>query len=734
MKKIIVLFFLSTFAFSQSTFVEPIDSVAYYIKIADLYKSKDNYKLSLKNANNALKYASNNKDVLGKSKALTLLGTTYFELKKTDDAIEFFLKSITELNSLPLSSDLAINYYKLGICFMTLEEYETAEKYFKETENIYESLKIENKVLIDLQKGILYKNKGKLVPATILFNAIISKPNNQDNLNTKAEALYQIADIELKKNRNNLALNYLNRAISINYINNNIDQRIKILFALSVANDNLLKTNESHKYLKLHVKLRDSLIELNKKRLAITDYNSIKENERVDLFEQLSKENEEQQRTSRFTKLISILAIALISILSLLSLSLYKNNIIRSKSNELLQEKNNELEIAKEKAEKASQARADFLSTVSHELRTPLNAINGITHLLLEENPKENQLHYLKSLKFSGNYLLTFINDILEINRIDSKKIEIEEIDYNPKELLINIQNSLKQLAITNNNILELDFDEKIPTMVIGDPTKMSQIFLNLINNALKFTKNGKVKVLAELFGINNNGVTIHFSVIDTGIGIAKEKQEAIFDSFEQGSIEINRKFGGTGLGLAIVKKLINLLGGDIKLESELGKGSTFYFDLEMKISSAQFEKEISSENLIDENIDSLLAGKKVLIVEDNKINQMITKKMVERKGMIADIIDNGEEAVEVIKNNNHFYDLILMDVHLPGINGTIATKQIRKFNQKLPIIALTAISLNENRGILLSFGMDEVITKPFEPNNFYIVISKVLSNSKLTA
>lgn len=729
-----MFFFLTTFAFSQSRVVEPIDSVAYYIKLADLYKSKDNFKLSLKNANSALKYASNYKDILGKSKALTTLGTTYFELKKIEEARDYFLKSINELNSLPLSSDLALNYYKLGLCYMSLEEYEIAENYFKEAENIYSSLKIENKELINLQKGILYKNKGKNTLASNIFSEIISKGDTNDDFNTKAEALYQIADIELKKNRNNLALNYLTRALSINSKGNNFEQRIKILFELSLVNDNLLNLSESHRYLKLHVNLRDSLIQLNKKRLASTDFNSIKESERVDLFEQLSKENEARQRTSRFTKLISILAIALISILSLLSLSLYKNNIIRTRSNEMLQDKNHELEIAKEKAEKASQARADFLSTVSHELRTPLNAINGITHLLLEENPKENQLHYLNSLKFSGNYLLTFINDILEINRIESKNIEVEKIDFNPKELLVNIQNSLKQLANTNNNKLILDFDENIPEMVVGDPTKMSQIFLNLINNALKFTKNGQVTVLAELFGTNNNVATIHFSVTDTGIGIAKEKQETIFDSFAQGSIEINRKYGGTGLGLAIVKKLIDLLGGNIKLESELGKGSNFYFDLEMEISSHSVEKEKEEELMLEEDIDALLEGKNVLIVEDNKINQMITKKMIEKKGMIADIIDNGEEAVEVIKNNNHHYDLILMDVHLPGINGTIATKQIRKFNQKLPIIALTAISLNENRGILLSFGMDEVITKPFEPNKFYSIISKVLSNSKSAA
>lgn len=732
MKRILFFLLVSAISFGQKNQAEKIDSVGYYLKLADIYKQKNNYKFAIANSNLALKYATTNNDALNKSISLTSLGTIYFELKKIPDAKDAFIKSINELNTLPLNSQLALNYYKLGLCSMNLEEYSKAEEYFGKAEKIYTTLKIENTQLLLLQKGILYKTKGKKEAAAQIFNQIISKPDYEDSFNTNAEALYQLATLEYDKNRSNLSLNYLNRALIINTNNKstNIEQRIKILYLLSKANDNLLNTTLAHNYLKEHVLLRDSLLKLNNKRLASNDYITLKESESIDLFEQLTKENETQQKTNKFAKLISVLAIALISILSLLSLSLYKNNIIRTQSNKLLQEKNSELEIAKDKAEKASQARSDFLSTVSHELRTPLNAINGITHLLIDENPKESQIHYLNSLKFSGNYLITFINEILEINRIESNNIEIEKIDFKLKDLLINIQNSLKELAKVNNNKFILDIDENVPNVVIGDPTKMSQIFLNLINNALKFTKNGEVKVIVELFGTKENNATIHFSVIDTGIGIADEKQKTVFDSFSQGSIEINRKFGGTGLGLAIVNKLIELLGGEIKLESELGKGSTFYFDLEFEISDNQLDVEKEVIILLGKDMDLILEGKNVLIVEDNKINQMITKKMVEKKGMTTIIIDNGEDAIEEIKNNN-VYDLILMDVHLPGINGTIATREIRKFNKVLPIIALTAISLNENRDILLDFGMNDVITKPFDVNNFYKVISNVLSNSK---
>ena len=491
-----------------------------------------------------------------------------------------------------------------------------------------------------------------------------------------------------------------------------------------MAYDKLLDVNKSHFYLKQHLNLKDSLSNLANKKLGAIDYEDFKEDERMKTIEQMSKENEAQQKASKFAKLISILAIALISILSLLSLSLYKNNIIRNKSNILLKEKNNELIIAKEKAEKASQARSEFLSTVSHELRTPLNAINGITHLLLEEHPKQSQMHYLNSLKFSGNYLLTFINEILEINRIESSNIEIEYIDLCIKQLLGNIQSSMSDLATKNNNKFTLEIDDNIPDTVIGDPTKLSQIFMNLINNALKFTHNGEVKVITKLMSFDEENALIHFEVTDTGIGIPEEKIVSVFDSFSQGSIEINRKYGGTGLGLTIVKKLIELLGGEIKLYSKVGVGSTFMFDLKMGISKNELV--IEKPKLYNNDV---LKGQNVLIVEDNKINQMITKKMLENKGMKCQIIDNGEESISIIKAENEF-DLVLMDVHLPGINGTIATEEIRKFNKKLPIIALTAISLNENREMLLAYGMTDVITKPFEPDNFYRIIAKNLTEA----
>lgn len=703
---------------------ETADSVDYYIELSNFNIKTNNYKFSLTFAQKAIDYAKKTGDISAQANAYATLGAIYFELKKYDDAIEVYYKAVSLFNTLKPSANQAFAYYRIGLCYMEKGDYSKADLNFDKSMTIYQTIRIPDAIeLINLQKGIVYKAKGEYKQAVPLFNHIIAKPSTEDIYHIKAEALYQIGNIEMENNRKNLALNYLNRAYELNGKERNIEQKSKILLSLSQVYEKLLDVNRAYTLLKKHNALKDSIAVLNTLKLGSEDYAQFKESERLKTIEQMDKENKEQQKANKVAKLISILAIALISILSLLSLSLYKNNIIRNQSNLLLKEKNNELQIAKEKAEKASKARAEFLSTVSHELRTPLNAINGITHLLLEENPKESQLNYLTSLKFSGNYLLTFINEILEINRIESSTIETESINFNLKLLLANIQASLRELASINNNAFTIEIEPQIPDFLVGDPTKLSQIFLNLINNALKFTKNGEVKVILSTNEINDEFCSIHFEVLDTGIGIPEEKLETVFDSFAQGSIEINRKYGGTGLGLTIVKKLIEIMGGKIKLQSQVGKGSSFTFDLSFKIGVDAVHQE---KLLAMDYDDSVLDGKDVLLIEDNKINQMITKKMVENKGMTCEVIDNGEDAIEAVKNKQ--YDLVLMDVHLPGINGTIATQTIRTFDKKTKIIALTAISLNENRDMLMSYGMNEVITKPFDPNDFYRIISQVIA------
>lgn len=730
-KRLLILFLLVTInGYTQSIYKDAgkiSDSTDYYLEIGLFNKeAKKSYTKAILYTEKAIEYAKRNKLDKKLADCYLQLATIFYELEKNDLAIDYYIRSISIFSKGKPNSNIALSYYGLGKCYLKKNNIAFAEIYFEKATVVYKSLNfLEAIELINLQKAIIKKEKGKYNEASTILKKVIENISDDAFLSTKTEAYIQLGEIEIIKKKYSQAINYLNLANQTNEANNNdyqLTKRIyKLLSATYEKNNNI---SSSNLYLKKYVDLTDSIGKYYNTYVAEITVDKIQFDKQLKTIEQLDKEKKSQQKTLRFSKLISILSIALISILSLLSLSLYKNNKIRISTNKLLKEKNRELTIEKEKAERASKARADFLSTVSHELRTPLNAINGITYLLLQEKPKASQLIYLKSLEFSGNYLLNFINDILEINRLESDKVVIEKINFNLLELTENIVISFKEFIHENNIKCHLDIDKSIDFNLKGDPTKLSQILINLLNNAIKFSKNGDVWCTIKKKQETSEKVTLYFEIKDNGIGIPKDKQEAIFDSFSQGSVEINRTYGGTGLGLSIVKKILELMGSEIHLTSESGKGSTFNFEL-------QFEKGIASKTKIVEAEPevTLLNEKKVLLVEDNKINQMITQKMLEKRGISCKIIDNGEDAIEDAKINN--YDLILMDVHLPGINGTEATSEIRKFNTYTPIVALTAISLNENREMLLSYGMNEVITKPFEPEHFYNVVTKYLTSTE---
>jgi len=417
MKSFLLFFILiSTFSFSQKKkSVEKIDSVAYYSNLRDSNVKVNKYKDALLYTQKAIIYSKKNNQIEAQANQTFFLGKLYYDVKKYDDAIKSFNISISISKNLIPSSIQATTYYYLGMCYMQKRSFDNAQICFYKAQKLYDTLEITHPTdLINLQKGIIYKSKGEYDLASTILKAIVAKPDIPSILDSKTEALYQIGTIEMNQNRNNLALNYFNKALDLNAKNKNLEQKLAILLALSTVYEKMLDKNNAYTYLKQHSNLKESISLLDNEKLGVDDYEKFKESERIKEIQQINEETKEQEKANKFSKLISILAIALISILSLLSLALYKNNIIRTQSNQLLEEKNKELIIAKEKVEKASNARSEFLSTVSHELRTPLNAINGIAHLLLEEKPKKSQMNYLESLKFSGDYLTTFINDILE--------------------------------------------------------------------------------------------------------------------------------------------------------------------------------------------------------------------------------------------------------------------------------------------------------------------------------
>lgn len=474
------------------------------------------------------------------------------------------------------------------------------------------------------------------------------------------------------------------------------------------------------------LEIRDSIFTLEKVRTEAKTADKIQFDFMNDEIRRQDARIEELNESANRSEITAILTSAFLTIISLLAVSLYRNNQIKLKTNDLLQTKNKELQAARDAAVQAMEAKTNFLSTVSHELRTPLYAVTGLTHLLMEENPSENQMDHLKSLKFSGDYLLNFINDILQINKIDADKLEPLNIEFNLKKVLTEVINSLQQGAKANKTKIILDYDEAIPVNLMSDPLKLSQIFMNLVGNALKFTKNGEVRVIAKLREKHPENAIIYFEVRDTGIGISKDQQEHIFDSFEQGSIQINREYGGTGLGLTIVKSLLGLFDSKIQLESELGKGSSFFFELDLKCKDG-----LSDDTPIELNQKEYdLTGLHLLVVEDNKINQVITRKMLTKRGVSCDIANNGTEAVEMAGKTP--YDGILMDIHMPGISGVEATIQIRQFDKETPIIALTAISLDDSLEAFYAAGCNDVVTKPFKPEVFYQKIGENILENKV--
>ena len=363
---------------------------------------------------------------------------------------------------------------------------------------------------------------------------------------------------------------------------------------------------------------RDSIFTLEKAKTEAKTADKIQIENMGDEINRQDKRIEDLSESANRSEITAILTSAFLTIISLLAVSLYRNNQIKLKTNDLLQTKNNELQAARDAAVSAMEAKTNFLSTVSHELRTPLYAVTGLTHLLLEENPNDDQKEHLKALKFSGDYLLNFINDILQINKIEANKLEPLNIEINLKKVLKEVIDSLQQSAKANKTKIVLEYDDEIPAYLMSDPLKLSQIFINLVGNALKFTKDGEVKVIARLLNKIEEDVTLYFEVADNGIGISQEQQENIFDGFEQGSIQINREYGGTGLGLTIVKSLLGLFDSRIQLRSELGKGSSFFFELKLK----------SKDSVIDDipfeitQRDYDFKGLHLMIVEDKAMHE----------------------------------------------------------------------------------------------------------------
>lgn len=467
----------------------------------------------------------------------------------------------------------------------------------------------------------------------------------------------------------------------------------------------------------IRVTKNGEIIYSNNKSLELQRFLKTQHNLFLEIFNEIYEINKIKEIEFRADQ--SYFRLTLVPVKEFEYINIYGKNITLRKKAE------QELKKAKEIAEEVSNSKALFLSTMSHEIRTPLNAIIGITYLLLKENPRSSQKENLETLKFSAESLLVLVNDILDFNKIEAGKIKFEEIEFNLQNLLDNLEKTFKLKASQKDINLIFEKDPLIPLVLIGDTTRLTQILNNLLSNAVKFTNKGYVKLSLQLKEKDPESVIINFSVIDTGIGISTNKTDAIFESFNQASSDITRKYGGTGLGLAITKKLLELQGSQINLKSQPGVGSKFYFSLKFKIGKRSIEETTAPAGT--RPLFSSMAGIKILIVEDNQINQFVAKKILSHWDIKTDTAKNGNLAVRKVKSD--MYDLILMDLQMPEMDGYQATRIIKQMNggkfKNIPVIALTASILSDVKNKIYEAGMNDYISKPFNPKELYEKISK---------
>lgn len=707
------------------------NNINYLVKESQTELGSYNYYKAKKKLDEALSLAQKTNKLKSIGVIYAVRGRLEFLLEEYNYALKSLKKAIEIQLNIKDNVNLGNTYQTLGDVYLMKRDYFLALDAYTEAKIKFAERKLYKDLAETfLKEGKIYEILKNYKKSRDIIEESLALAKKYGYTSIESEGLINDAKIYSKLGNDKKALEIAKAGTNIAEENQFITLRNNAYLIISDIYYNLEEHKTSRNYLNKHLKLSDSIRTVTQINGAKSEKTQFRLNQEIEKNNEIVLQLEKAKVDINLGTLTSILSVALITILSLLTLSLYKNNIIRINSNKLLQKKNKELFIAKENAELASKSKANFLSTVTHELRTPLYAVTGLSNMLLDENPKPEQVQHLKSLKFSGDYLLAFINDILQINKIEANKVAIESESFNLKKKIDNIILALNSSAISNNVKINFEYDENLPQNFIADQIKISQILINLLGNSIKFTKNGDIWV--RVYEINKENkaekeYTLRFEVEDNGIGISQEKQDHMFESFSQGSIQINRKYGGTGLGLSIVKGLIDILKGKVYVNSKLGRGTTFYFEIPLQYTDVIEENKNKNKYFKGnpENID--LTKVRILIVEDNKINQMITKKILTKMNLNCDIVDNGEDAVEIVKENH--YNIILMDIHMPGISGVEATKQIRTFNKELTIFALTAVTIEDKMEEFNDAGFTDVISKPFKQELFekklYVALSQ---------
>ncbi len=682
------------------------------------------------------------------------------------EALELAFKAVTYAQELNHNHYLSHSYFAMGTIQYDIIDYENAKIHLLKA--LEYSEKTESKKLLPyiLQAlaNIYYDDNEDYQNALIYYKRGLELAKDKVHINGYTIPLHNLIWTYMDLNQFDQAAPYLKEADSIDKL---VPDRFKnastlyLLRARNYAHKGDIKNAEEHfekafnlleneeywiKGKSYFYQYRSQMYQdIGEYPKAIADLKELQKNEHK-VFENARLKNEEIAKTrfkvdeyereleiakreklllldiDKNNKTIIYISTVALFLLVITLFFYYRGYRSKKKSGEVLKSKNKELNEAKSEAEKLSKIKSQFISTISHELRTPLYGVVGISSILLEKDTApEGDKKLLSSLKFSADYLLNLVNKVLKISKIDSEEKELINTPTNLANLSNDILQSFDYQSEINKDHLILEFDHDIPRSVLIDPLRLSEVLINLIGNSIKFTKKGTIWLRLKLLSNTPKVARIRFEVEDTGVGIPEDQKEYIFEEFSQiGSVYENKQ--GTGLGLSIVKSLLQLMDSKIHFESNKNIGSKFYFDLNLDID----QKLHTMENDL-ENTASILSAK-ILVAEDNKINQLVTKNLLLHIGCECMIAEHGAEAVEILKKQP--FDLILMDINMPVLNGMQATIKIREFNTTIPIVALTASELSEVENDCRNAGMNDLINKPLNKKDLKETIIRNLKSN----
>ena len=720
----ILFFFL---IFSKFTFAQSIINNRHEAK-KTLQKAIDdlndlNCKSSLDNAQKVLEFALKNDEDSFSAKAYNIIGLNYEEFSDLKKALYYYNEGIKYALKANDVQQLDYLYNNTGnLFFFRLNNPKKGLEYYFKCYNY--SLKHGNKLdiaftelniadayfkLKEYKKGKIYLDKIVPILKTendfemfVSYNTLLGNYYSNINENKTAEKFYEIVLNRLKEN-------------NVEFFKPNELEIYDEIYLFYKKNKNIEKALY---FLEKHDKLQDELYLKERSqeiKLAGVSIDVLEMNNKIQKIAIEKKvQDEKMTASSNLVKMSLFFA----GILLFFLIYMFKNYLDYRKLNKKLFDSNEQLQIANIKSEEASLLKSQFLSNVSHELRTPLYGVIGMADIIESEYVELKKNKYFNALKFSSNYLLSLINDVLNVYKIEDTKFELIYDNVEIRKEISVIRESLDVIAKSNKNELNIEISDEVPKYVKTDLTRFSQILINLISNSLKFTKNGIVSINLQLLE-ENNTQKIQIQIEDNGIGIPEEFLEKIFEKFVQVDVNLNEQYKGTGLGLSIVKRLVDLFKGEISVASEIHKGTVFT----VKLPYVKADSEVILKQFNISDSKSIKTNLKILIVEDNKINQMVTKKLLDKSEHNCKIAENGLEAINLVKKNN--FDLILMDIHMPVLNGFEASKKIRELGVLTPIIALTASDKNEIINEMAINGINDVLVKPFEIKDLQIIIEK---------